>query len=216
MPMIRPSTIASTGFARPIRRLALLPALLAVLAAAPLALSGCSPVGIAVGAGAAGATATQSEKGFRQTVDDTRIRAQLNGVFFTENSDLFRKVSFTVEEGRVLLTGNVPTPEDRVTAVRLAWSVEGVREVINEIEISDTSSLSDSGRDLVIASKLRGQLLLDEDVSSINYSIDVVNAVVYVMGIALSEDELQRVLGHARNVPRVRRVVNHARVAGTG
>ena len=85
-------------------------------------------------------------------------------------------------------------------------------EVLNEISVRDTSNLLDSGRDVLIASEVRGLLLVDDQISSINYSIDVVNRVVYIMGIAQSDAELQRVLGHARGVSRVRQVVNHARI----
>ena len=175
-------------------------------------LTGCTPVGVAVGAGAAGVTATQKEKGFSQSVDDTRIRAQLNADFIANNVDLFSQISFTVEEGRVLLAGNVPTPEARVEAVKLTWGVPGVTEVINEITVTDKSSLSDDSRDLWIATKLRGRLLVDDQISSINYSIDVVNKTVYVMGVARSTTELNRVLGHARQVSHVRRVVDHTRL----
>lgn len=192
---------------RPARSLLLAAPLLAALTA------GCSPVGVAVGAGAAGVTASQTEKGFRNTVDDARIRAKLNGIFLSEDVDLYRAVGFTVDQGRVLLTGNVPTPEARVEAVRLTWGVDGVSEVINEIAVTDRSSLSDQSRDVWIATQVRGRLLVDDAIASINYSIDVVNKVVYVMGLARSEAELNRVLGHAREVADVRRVVNHARVA---
>ena len=175
-------------------------------------LAGCTPVGVAVGAGAAGVTATQKEKGFSQSVDDTRIRAKLNADLIANNVDLFSQISFTVEEGRVLLAGNVPTPEARVEAVKLTWGVPGVTEVINEITVTDKSSLSDDSRDLWIATKLRGRLLVDDQISSINYSIDVVNKTVYVMGVARSTTELNRVLGHARQVSHVRRVVDHTRL----
>lgn len=183
--------------------------LLAVLGAGPV---GCSPVGVAIGAGAAGATAAQKEKGFAAVVDDTRIKAELNGLFFRTDADLYQDVSFTVEEGMVLLTGIVPKPEDRVQAAKLTWSVRDVREVINELNVQDESSLSDKGRDISIAAKLRTRLLLDDKVSFINYSIDVVNQTVYIMGIARSESELQRVLGTARDISYVRQVVDFVRV----
>jgi len=178
-----------------------------------LAAAGCGPVGVAVGAGAAGATATQTEKGFAAAVDDTRIQAELNGRFFTKDADLYQRVSFTVEEGRVLLTGRVAKPEARVEAAKLTWSVRDVREVINEIQVDDESSLTDKGRDVTIATKLRTRLLLDDQVSFINYSIDVVNQTVYIMGVARSETELQRVLATARDIAYVRNVVDFVRVA---
>ena len=182
-----------------------------LLAAA--AVAGCTPVGVAVGAGAAGVTAAQKEKGFAASVDDTRIKAELNGLFLRTDADLYQRLSFTVEEGRVLLTGRVAKPEARVDATKLTWSVRDVREVINEIQVDDESGLTDKGRDVTIATRLRTSLLVDDRISFINYSIDVVNQTVYIMGVARSEAELQRVLGTARDIPYVRNVVDFVRVA---
>ena len=88
-----------------------------------------------------------------------------------------------------------------------------MREVLNELKVSDETSLTDKGRDITIAAKLRARLLVDDKVSLINYSIDVVNQTVYIMGVARSEAELQRVLGTARDITYVRQVVDFVRVA---
>ena len=195
---------------RPLR-----PILFAVgVAAAALAVAGCTPAGVAVGAGAGAATAAQTEKGLNQSIDDAKLRLQLNAAFFDSDVDLYSAVSFTVEEGRVLLTGRVPTPEARIEAARLAWNVEGVAEVINELAVTDRSSLTDFGRDTWIAAQLRSTVLLDDQIASINYSFDVVNQTIYVMGLGRSSDELARVLSHARNIDYVRGVVNYARTRG--
>ncbi|GAB4362222.1 MAG: BON domain-containing protein [Kiloniellaceae bacterium] len=176
---------------------------LAVLAA------GCSPVGVAAGGAAVGATAAQTEKGFRRSVADTEIRIAINDLWFRADEEIFRKVNLQVQEGRVLLTGNVRLPEQRVEAVRLAWQAPGVREVINEIEVNDTSGLTDLARDTWIATQLKTKLLFDKDVSSIDYSIETVNQVIYLMGVARSQAELDRVVGHAKDIAYVRRVVNY-------
>ena len=114
-----------------------------------------------------------------------------------------------MQNGRVLLSGTVPTPQARVEAVRIAWMPDGVREVINEIELSDDSSFSDLARDLWIMTRLRAKLLGDKDVNSLNVSIESVNQSVYLIGVVHSEDELNRVVGHAKTVPYVRRVVSY-------
>jgi len=176
---------------------------LAVLAA------GCSPIGAAAGVGAVGATAAQSEKGFRRSVADTEIRIAINDLWFKADEEMFRKVNLQVQEGRVLLTGNVRLPEQRVEAVRLAWQAPGVREVINEIEVNDTSGVTDLARDTWISTQLKTDLLFDQDVSSIDYSIETVNQVIYLMGVARSQAELNRVVGHAKDISYVRRVVNY-------
>jgi osmotically-inducible protein OsmY len=185
------------------------PAGLAALLTLGLAAGGCSALGVAAGAGAVGATAAQSEKGFRRSVADTEIRITINDLWLQADEEMFRKVNLQVQEGRVLLTGNVRLPEQRVEAVRLSWQAPGVREVINEIEVNDTSGLSNLARDTWISTKLKSTLLFDQDVSSIDYSIETVNQVIYLMGVAQSQVELDRVIGHAKNISYVRRVVSY-------
>lgn len=168
----------------------------------------CTPVGLGVGAAATAGTAAAQERGFSGAVEDTRIAAQVNHLLFQHDHVLFGKVNLEVHDGRVLLTGNVPTPEARVDAVRLAWQAAGVREVINELQVNDSASLIDAGRDVVIANELRAKLLFDKQINNINYSVETVNGIVYLMGVARDQAELDRVIGHARNIEFVRRVVN--------
>ena len=47
---------------------------------------------------------------------------------------------------------------------------------------------------------------------SINYSMDTVNQAVYLMGVAKDGSELERVIGHAKNIDYVRRVVSYVRL----
>jgi osmotically-inducible protein OsmY len=174
-----------------------------------LAAGGCTVWGTAAGAGAVGATAAQSEKGFGRSMSDTQIRIAINDLWFRADEEMFRKVNLQVQEGRVLLTGNVRLPDQRIEAVRLCWQVPGVREVINEIEVSDTSGLGNLARDTWISTELRSTILFDDAVSSINYSIETVNQVIYLMGVAQSQEELDRVVGHAKDIAYVRGVVNY-------
>lgn len=126
--------------------------------------------------------------------------------------DVGRGLDATVTDGRVFLTGRARTADQRVEAVRLAWRADGVQEVVNEIQVDDASGLTDAATDTLITTRLRSRLLLDPDIRSSRYSIETVNQTVYIMGRAGSQGELDRVLAHAREVPRVRRVVNHVRL----
>jgi peptidyl-prolyl cis-trans isomerase C len=54
--------------------------------------------------------------------------------------------------------------------------------------------------------------ITDADVQNNNFSIVTVNGVVHVIGKARSRAELDKVLGHARGIPNVRRVVSYVRV----
>src|SRR3546814_10438844 len=146
-------------------RLALLLRLAAFLAVGA-AVAGCSAWGTAIGAGAVGATAAQTEKGFRRSMADTEIRIAINDLWLKADEEMFRKVNLQVQEGRVLLSGNVRLPEQRVEAVRLSWQAAGVREVINEIEVNDNSGLGNLARDTWVSAQLRSTLLVDEEISS--------------------------------------------------
>jgi osmotically-inducible protein OsmY len=182
-------------------------AALALLLAGSLWLSGCAEV--LLGAAATTGLTVAEERSVGTAVDDLTIRGELNHIFFQENIDLYQDVSFSVIEGRVLLKGSVPTPEDRVRALQLAWQADGVREVINEIQVTDESGLLDFARDTLISTQLKAKLLFDGDVLSINYSVETVNGTVYIMGIAQNEAELERVMEYARDIGGVKRVVSH-------
>ena len=177
---------------------------------AGLTLGACAPV--VIGAGATAGVAASQERGFKGAIADTEIRLEINHLWLQESISLYSKVNLQVQEGRVLLTGQVPNPEARVTAVRLAWQAEGVREVINEIEVGDTSSLLDAARDQWISARLRARLLADREIASINYSIETVNAAVYLIGVAQNQAELDRAIAHAREISYVRRVVDYLRL----
>lgn len=185
-------------------------------AAAALALSGCGTTGIAVGAGAATAVAASEERGIGGAISDTAIETQINALLLQHGFETFRKVSVKSYERRVLLTGLVQTAQMRLDAVRLAWQADGVREVINEIEVTDKGGAEAYARDVWISTQLRTKLLLDKEIKSINYSVETVGATVYLMGFARSPDELARVEAHARNLAYVRRVVSYVRIASEG
>jgi osmotically-inducible protein OsmY len=183
---------------------------LCALALLATGLPGCVSVAL-TGVATAGIAASE-ERGVGAALTDTRIRADINEKWLNASMDILQKIDLSVQEGRVLLTGTVPTPEMRVDAVRLVWQVEGVREVHNEIEIGEGSSVSSYARDVWIATQLRSDILFDRAVQSVNYSIDSVNGTVYLMGVAQSAYELERVTNYARNLRYVKRVVSYVRI----
>jgi osmotically-inducible protein OsmY len=185
-------------------------------AVAALALSACSAAGMAVGAGAATAVAASEERGIGGAISDTAIETRINALLLHHDFQTFRKVSVKSYQRRVLLTGQVKTPQMRLDAVRLAWQADGVEEVINEIEVTDKGGAEAYARDVWISTQLRTKLLLDKEIKSINYSVETVGATVYLMGYARNPAELARVEAHARNLAYVRRVVSYVRVGSEG
>ena len=187
---------------------------LILLSLIPLAVSACTPIGMATGAAATTGMAAASEGGISRAIDDTVIKAKINDAWLKYDLNTFRKLDTTINFGRVLITGVVQDPEARVEAVRLAWQVEGVKQVINEIRVAESEGFQGFLRDNWISTRLRTALTFDGDVQSINYTIDTVQGVVYLMGVAQNEKELNHVIEVARTIPHVKQVVSYVKMAG--
>lgn len=164
------------------------------------------------------ATVTQAvlidkeERSFNNFVEDTIIVAQLKNAYFSNNEKIFFNVSVEVTEGRVLLTGSVEQIDERIEATKLAWGIEGVNEVINEIQISNDEGILDYADDLIMKTKINAKLLLDKDILNLNYSVEVVNSVVYLIGIAQSQEELDSVINISESTYGVQNVINYVRL----
>ena len=168
-----------------------------------LGLSACIPLVIAGGGATAEVAAQERSPG--SNLDDKAIFLKIKNLFAQQDyKDLLGNVEINVTEGRVLLTGTV--------AVRLAWQVAGVKEVMNEVQISDKSGFWNYARDVWISTQVRTHLLLTKDIRSINYSVITVNQTVYVMGIAQDQAELDRVTSVISTIDYVQRVVSYARL----
>ena len=167
----------------------------------------CAPA--VVGVGAAAVAAGSTEKGLGTSIADGVIKAKIADSFIQHDIEMFSNISVTVNQGSVLLTGNVQLPEQKVLATQMAWQTRGVIEVINEIEVSDKSSIKDIAKDLAAAAQLRAKLIADTTISSINFSVDVVNGTVFLAGIASNEEEMQAVVNHARTLRFAQEVVNY-------
>ncbi len=161
-------------------------------------------------AGCVGLSLNTQERSFSRAVDDFDTQTELNARLLGESASLFANINLTVIEGRVHMSGTVPTNEERIIATRLAWATPNVKEVANDIEVTDETGLVDNARDRWINAQVRTRILADGAIHDVNYTIDTQNGVVYILGIAQDQGELDRVLAHARAVPEARRVVNYA------
>jgi len=172
-------------------------------------LTGC--VGMIIGGAATAGVAAYQERGIKGFAADTETATKVRTKILEADNQLFNDVGVEVYEGRVLLTGRVPSEEKRAEAVRISWSVVDVKDVINEVAVSE-NPFSDLANDTWITTPLKSKMTFDKDILAINYSIETVGAVIYLIGIAQDKAELQRVLNHARSIDYVKRVVNHVRI----
>ena len=86
---------------------------------------------------------------------DTEIQLSLNNNLIQHSTALFADVSTDVTEGRVVLTGSVPTRADKVTATQLAWGTTGVLAVTDELVVAEDSGTVAYAEDAWISNQLR-------------------------------------------------------------
>lgn len=155
--------------------------------------------------------ATVQERSVKDAAIDLKLELQIQGALFKHDKDkLFTSIDIHVVEQRVLMIGNLETQELRDLAAKIAWEVSPkIKEVLNEITISKKTSLVSEAKDARISLSLSGLLIGDAAVSDINFSHSVSKQVIYLIGIALNDKELNKVIHHARTVKGAKKVVSH-------
>ena len=173
-----------------------------------LILTNCS-IPVATGVATKAVTVSNSDRSIGEYVDDVMIKAILKNSYFDQSEKIFFNVDVEVSQGRVLLTGTVDNIDLRIEATRIAWGVKGVQTVINEIQISESDNILNFADDLVISTKVYAKLMLDEEVNSLNYNIETVNKVVYIIGISSSSEEKKKAIDLTKEVFGVEEVVEY-------
>lgn len=180
-----------------------------------LTVSGC--VAAAVGAVGAGTVATFQERSIGQAIDDTTVSNEIKAKLLSRGG--YGEVDIEVANGLVLLSGRVVSPEMRVTAERVAWSASRAEQVVNEIQIEPPGGFRANANDAWITTRVRSSLVTSRQVRGINFNIETYNGVVYLLGLARSQEELEAAARHASYVRGVEQVVSYVSVrddAGRG
>jgi osmotically-inducible protein OsmY len=181
--------------------------LIALLAGLPL-LTSCAAAAI----GAAGVTAVSlnQEKTLGEAVDDAALSADIKTRLLTNGG--LGEVDVEVSGRLVLLSGRVAFPELRVKAESLAWAPELTRDVANEIRIEAPGGFVKNASDELVSARVRARLLGSSSVKASNINVETYDGVVYLMGIARNEKELQRAAEEASLAGGARQVVSYIRL----
>ncbi len=169
----------------------------------------CSPSGILASGGATGMVIAEGDRSLGSVVDDATIKLNIAAKFINSSDNLFVDVNTSVLEGRVLLTGLVDSQEIRIEAVRKVWEIEGVQEVVNEIQIGNRSSLKEYAQDVWITTQVRGLAAKTVGLRSVAYNFETIQGKVYVVGITSRPEQLEAIIEVAKTVKGVNEIVNY-------
>ncbi|MFZ4538711.1 BON domain-containing protein [Propionivibrio sp.] len=167
-------------------------------------LQGCVPVVVA--GATAGALATFDRRSLgTQTEDETiewKSSARL-GEKFGDKAHL----NFTSFNRKVLLTGEVPTAEDKAEAERIVTEVPNVQGVYNEITVGPISSFSDRSNDSFITSKVKSRSVDSGKYNPVHVKVVTEAGVVFLLGM-VTQPEANSAINVARTTAGVKKVVN--------
>ncbi len=174
-------------------------------------LSGCSFIGTAYNVGSKVGAVVMDEREISDDWTDTKINMAIRTNFLKDKINYVLDVEITVFEGEVLLNGAIPTLEDMERIIEIAWQTPNVTKVYNYIRLSSPPNLAVTTRDAMIASSVRTRLMMTGGITSVNYKITVDEGVLYMMGIAKNEQELQAVMNIIYETAGVEKVISHIR-----
>ena len=172
-----------------------------------LFLQSCAPLVGTVGMVSIGAAT--KEKGLGTSINDNLMKTKISNLIYKYNKDLIADTKVFVNNGSVLFTGKLINPNDKIEFTKLAWNIRGVKEVNNEIQVTDMTSIKNIARDIASLGEIRARLMSDKSINSINFSVDVVNDKAYISGVATNELEMNLVKSHASSARFIKEVYNY-------
>ena len=174
------------------------------LALGVTALSGCVPVLIGGAVGTTAFVTTDRRTTGAQMADEVmekRIHYEISQAI-PNNLHL----TVTSYNRRILLTGEVGTESDKLTAQRVAQNSLEVSAVVNELMVGPVSSVGQRMSDSTLAGKVRTQLVATSGVSLNQMKVTVDRGIVYLMGL-VTQEEAQKAADIASRVSGVKSVV---------
>ena len=157
----------------------------------------------------AGAVIAESDRSVGEALDDTGIKIKIVEKYAKSKSGIFLDINSSVRLGTVLLTGIVETQEIRIEAIRLVWEINGVKEVLNEIEIGNKQNIKRYTQDLWISSQVRVKALSEIGLDMITYNVETINGKVYVMGVSDTVEKSNKIIKVIKTVKGVKEISNH-------
>ena len=164
------------------------------------------------GVGAIAFSSSAQEKGLGTSIKDKMIYVKLRNAIYDWNPSVSENISISVDDGSILVTGKLKNIDTKVELTKVIWEIKGVKEVNNKVQISETNDIKNIAKDLASLGEIRARLMASKKLNSLNFSIDVVNNIAYISGIASNEEEISIVIQIAREARFIKEVQNFVKV----
>ena len=164
------------------------------------------------GVGAIAFSSSAQEKGLGTSINDKLIYVKLRNAIYDWDPSVSENISLSVDDGSILITGKLKNIDTKVQLTKIIWEINGVKEVNNKVQISETNNFKNIAKDLASLGEIKARLMASKKLNSLNYSIDVVNNIAYISGVASSEEEISIVTQIAQEARFIKEVQNFVKV----
>ena len=107
---------------------------------------------------------------------------------------------------QVLLTGEVPSAQDKQAVEQILSKVENVRSVVNELGVQENTSLSQRSSDALVTGKVKASMVDAQDLFANSFKVVTERGTTYLMG-RVTQREANRATDLVRSIEGVKRVV---------
>jgi len=177
-------------------------------------LSGCGAL-LVGGAIVGGAMVATDRRTSGSQVDDEVIELKAKGRMGEAFPDDRVRINTTSYNRMVLLTGEVPSEADKVTAEQVVARIDNVVSVVNELTVGPPNTFGEKTRAAFITTKVKASLVDAKDLFANSIKVVTHRGVVYLMG-RVTEREAARAAEIARGVSGVAKVVRVFEILSEG
>ena len=136
----------------------------------------------------------------------------------------YENIAVQVKDGVVTLSGTIPAESASKTLSEVIAKIPGVKSVDNKLEVKPVQSnngnnsrgnMQSAGMymdDAAITAEVKSQLLIKEDIPSMDISVKTTDRVVTLSGSVKSAEQAEMAMQVARQVKDVKDVVNQLQV----
>ena len=157
-------------------------------------------------------SSSAQEKGLGTSINDKVIYLKLRNAIHEWNPSVSQNISISVDNGSILVTGKLKNIDTKIKLTKVIWEVKGINEVNNKVQISETSNIKNVAKDIASLGEIKARLMASKKLNSLNFSVDVVNNIAYISGIAASEEEVSIVTQIAQEARFIKEVQNFVKV----
>ncbi|SFC07633.1 Osmotically-inducible protein OsmY, contains BON domain [Polaromonas sp. OV174] len=168
------------------------------------ALTACVP--LVVGGAVAGGSLVATDRRTSGTqLEDEGIELRASSRLRSEVGDRAH-VNLTSYSRQVLLTGEVPTAQDKQLVEQIVMRVENVNSVVNELAVMGNAGLTQRSSDTLVTGRVKAMLVDARDLSSNAFKVVTERGTTYLLG-RVTQREADRATAVVRATPGVQKVV---------